>query len=251
MPQCTHVRSAVSVVRGGQCRQRRGHRQMPPTKRPGLRLRPGSNSRLSVRMSSSAPAGTRSPRIDAGAQRHWRRARSPRCPRPRRRSRAAARSPGPAASGSLRVDRHPQQAERRARRHHHRPRRRRARSGSRPSPRVNRLVSVATLRTVLPVSASARSYARQNAGPTVSTRAPAAAAASAIAACWAAHRRGHAADEIASAAGAAGSRRRPALRRRATRVGSVAASSRRFAPPSPERPRARAASSRPVASSLG
>ena len=32
---------------------------MPPTKRPGLRLRPGSNSRLSVRMSASAPAGTR------------------------------------------------------------------------------------------------------------------------------------------------------------------------------------------------
>ena len=38
MPQCTHVRSASSVP-GGQCRKRGRHRHIPPTKRPGLRLR--------------------------------------------------------------------------------------------------------------------------------------------------------------------------------------------------------------------
>ena len=71
---------------------------------------------------------------------------------------------------------------------------------------------MATRSSVLPVSASVRSYVRQNAGPTVSTRAPAAAAVSAIAACWARTADSTLPIEIASAAGAVG---KPARRQRA------------------------------------
>ena len=55
MPQCTHVRSGG---RGAGRTSGRSGTQIPPTKRPGLSVRRGSNSCLSARISSSAGAGT-------------------------------------------------------------------------------------------------------------------------------------------------------------------------------------------------